>query len=324
MQMVGAYVIFFFFLLWLARYHLMDVARQALGLAPAQTSSAEWFSTRLAAWGLLIGSALIVFWLHLLGMRWWVSGLVVGSFLMFMLVASRIVTQGGLAYFTLTAAPLDGVLTIFGPGIFSASGIFIAGIIQKALFLDLRESLMPSLIHASRITEKLGQRRRIMTAITITLVLGVAVSFTAMLALCYRYGIRELGLDWASGTTLHTYENIVTLIETPPEISQWVRTFALAGAAVMLLLVIGYHRFYWWPLHPIGYLTCYSSAMRILWFSFFIGWLCNALCMRYGGANLFQKLRYLFIGLIVGDFLMGGIWALVGLFSDASYQVLPS
>ena len=324
MQMVGAYGIFFLFILWLARYHLVEVARQALGLRPVGTSAAVWFSTRLAAWGFLGGALILVIWLHLLGAGWWTAGIVVGAFLMIMLVASRVITQGGLAYFTLTAAPLDGVIAIFGPGLFSAAGIFIAGIVQKALFLDLRESLMPSLVHASRITEKIKQRRRLMTAISITLLLGVVVSFTAMLALCYKFGIRELGLDWASRTTLHTYENIVTLIETPPETSQWVRTFALVGAAVMVLLVVGYHRFFWWPLHPIGYLTCYSSAMRILWFSFFIGWLCNALCMRYGGVVLFKKIRYLFIGLIVGDFLMGGIWALVGLLSDASYQVLPS
>ena len=30
-----------------------------------------------------------------------------------------------------------------------------------------------------------------------------------------------------------------------------------------------------------------------------------------------------FIGLIIGDFLMGGIWAAIGLFGEASYQVLP-
>lgn len=324
MQMVGAYGVFFVFLLWLARYHLLDVVREAVGQAPAHRSPAGWFSTRLAAWGFLGGSLLLVLWLHLLGVGLWVSGLVMGSFLMIMLVASRIITQGGLAYFTLTAAPLDGVTTLFGAGIFSAAGIFIAGVVQKALFLDLRESLMPSLVHASRITEETAQRRRMLTAIAMALTLGVVVSFTAMLALSYRYGIRELGLDWASGSTLQTYESIVTLIETPPETSQWVRIFALVGAAVMVLLVIGYHRFYWWPLHPIGYLTCYSSAMRILWFSFFVGWLCNALCMRYGGIALFKKVRYLFIGLIVGDFLMGGIWAIVGLFTDASYQVLPT
>ncbi len=324
MQMVGAYFSFFLFLIWLARYHLRDVCRQTFGRAPSQASPAEWFSSRIAGWGFLIGTAAIIFWLHRLGMRWWVSGVVVFSFLMFMLVASRIITQGGLAYFTLTAAPLDGVMTLFGAGIFSAGGIFMAGVVQKALFLDLRESLMPSLVHAARITEKIQQHRRVITTIAIALMLGVIISFTAMLALSYRYGIRELGLDWASGTTLNTYENIVTLIENPPLTSHWVRMFALAGAVFMLLLVFGYHRFYWWPLHPIGYLTCYSSAMRILWFSFFIGWLCNALCMRYGGVLLFRKIRYLFIGLIVGDFLMGGIWALVGLFSDASYQVLPS
>jgi hypothetical protein len=92
----------------------------------------------------------------------------------------------------------------------------------------------------------------------------------------------------------------------------------------MLILVVCYHRFYWWPIHPIGYLTAYSSSMRILWFSFFIGWLCNAVCMRYGGVILFKKLRFFFIGLIIGDLLMGGTWAIVGLFSDGSYQVLPN
>ena len=98
---------------------------------------------------------------------------------------------------------------------------------------------------------------------------------------------------------------------------------ALAGALVMLILVICYHRFYWWPIHPIGYLTAYSSAMRILWFSFFVGWVCNALCMRYGGVVLYKRLRLFFVGLIIGDFLMGGIWAVAGLFSDSSYLVLP-
>jgi hypothetical protein len=46
--------------------------------------------------------------------------------------------------------------------------------------------------------------------------------------------------------------------------------------------------------------------------------------MRYGGVVMFKKLQYLFVGLIVGDFLMGGMWALIGLMGDStSYQVLP-
>lgn len=91
----------------------------------------------------------------------------------------------------------------------------------------------------------------------------------------------------------------------------------------MLLIIIAYYRFYWWPIHPIGYLTAYSSAMQILWVSFFIGWACNTLCMRYGGIRFFKNFQLFFIGLIIGDFLMGGCWATVGLFSDIGYKVLP-
>jgi hypothetical protein len=45
--------------------------------------------------------------------------------------------------------------------------------------------------------------------------------------------------------------------------------------------------------------------------------------MRYGGVVLYKRLRLFFVGLILGDFLMGGIWAVVGLFAGASYLVLP-
>ena len=324
MQMVGAYGVFFVFIMWLARFHLADIVRQAVGRGQSPVSPTEWLPVPVAAWGFVGGVLIMVVWMASLGMRWWAALLLVGAFFMILLVASRIITQGGIAYFTLTAAPLDGVLTLFGSKFFTGIGLLMAGVLQKALFLDLRESLMPSLVHANRITEKIGRKRLVAAAIGLALVLGVVVSFGAMLSLCYRFGIRELGLDWASRTTLSTYENIVSLVENPQVTSDWVRLFTLIGAGLMVVLVIGYHRFYWWPLHPIGYLTCYSSAMRILWFSFFIGWVCNALCMRYGGVVLFKKVRYIFIGLIIGDFLMGGIWALVGLFADASYQVLPA
>ena len=145
-----------------------------------------------------------------------------------------------------------------------------------------------------------------------------------MMILCYKFGIRELGLDWATRTTVSMYENVYDLIETPVKPGHWVLTFIGVGALLMLALSICYQRFYWWPIHPIGYLTAYSWAMEVLWFSFFVGWVCNALCMRYGGVVLFKRLRFFFVGLIIGDFLMGGGWAIVGLFTYASYQVFPS
>jgi hypothetical protein len=323
-QMVGAYLVFFVFLAWLARFHFLDILQKGFGFKKEKEIEQEWLSTRLAFWGAVGGGLAIVLWCHYFGLPFLFSFVVVGAFFLFTLVATRVICQGGIAYFTLTAAPLDGVIAFFGTKFFSGVGLVVAGVVQKILFVDLRESLMPSLLHTRKVTDRTTNNRRIFIFILLTLVAGIVVSFLAMLALSYKFGIRELGLDWATRTTVAVYDDVYSLIESPAETSNWVTIFTLTGAFVMLALVICYHRFYWWPIHPIGYLTAYSSAMRILWFSFFVGWLCNALCMRYGGVMLFKKLRNFFIGLIIGDFLMAGSWAIYGLFSYSSYLVLPN
>jgi Family of unknown function (DUF6785)/Domain of unknown function (DUF6784) len=323
-QMIGAYIVFFLFLLWLARQHFLDVLRQSIGLDKTAAGESEWLSNRFSFWGFVGGSLLLAYWLHFFGMPFYLSILLLGVCFLFMLVATRVICQGGIAYFTLTAAPLDGIFAFISPRSFSNAGILIAAVVQKVLFLDLRESLMPSLLHTRKITYGLVNRRIIVTGVMITIIGGVLVSFIAMLALCYKFGLRQLQLDWATRTTVAVYDNVFTLIESAAKPGPWVMTFSVVGAVMMLILVVCYHRVYWWPLHPIGYLTTYSSAMRILWVSFFIGWLFNSLCIRYGGVVLFKKLRYFFIGLIVGEFLMGGLWALIGLLSYASYQVLPT
>jgi hypothetical protein len=323
MQMIGAYGIFFLFLVWLARLHLLDVCKQSFFLSKPTPGRSEWFDVRISFWGAALGFALIIWWYIRLGMAPITAILIVGAFFMIMLVATRIICQGGLAYFTLTAAPTDGMIALFGAKLFAGASGLLAGMSQKVLFVDLRESLLPSLLHARHLQQNRNPALLLFSGLAMTIVASMTVSILAMMTLCYRYGIRELQLDWASQTTTAVYENIYRLIAMNTTTGTWIYIFALAGALVMLMLVTCYHRFYWWPIHPIGYLTAYSSAMRILWVSFFIGWACNALCMRYGGILLFKKLQYFFIGLIIGDFLMGGGWALVGLFTDVSYQVLP-
>ena len=322
-QMIGAYLVFFVFLAWLARFHFLDTILKGFGIRKEADLEAEWFSIRISFWGFILGGLAIVFWCHYFGIPLLFSFLVVGAFFLFTLVATRVICQGGIAYFTLTAAPIDGLMAFFSSNFFSNVGILVAGVVQKVLFVDLRESLLPSLLHARKVTEKVSNNRLIFLSIIIVLILGIVISFATMLTLSYKFGVRELQFDWATRTTIAVYDNIYSLVETPQDPGPWVVIFTLVGAFVMLALVICYHRFYWWPIHPIGYLTAYSSAMWYLWFCFFIGWACNALCMRYGGVVLFKKMRNFFIGLIIGDFFMAGSWAIYGLFSYSSYLVLP-
>jgi hypothetical protein len=322
-QMIGAYGIFFVFLMWLARSHLMDVLKESLFLAKPNRARTEWFDVRYSFWGAVFCFLGLIYWAVSLGMPLSTALLFFTASFMIMLVATRIICQGGLAYFTLTAAPMDGLLAMGGTKLFSGVSGLLAGMSQKVLFVDLRESLMPSLLHARKISHGKDPGFLLFSGFFFTILASLTASILAMMTLYYRYGTRELQLEWASRTTVTVFENAHRLVSSPVEAGSWITFFAIAGAVVMLILVLCYHRFYWWPIHPLGYLTAYSSSMRILWMSFFIGWACNALCMRYGGVTLFKKIQFFFIGLIIGDFLMGGGWAIVGMFTDSAYQVLP-
>jgi len=322
-QMIGAFIVFALFLVWLARFHFKEMTLNAFDFKNHH-SHPNNTGDKIAFWGTSFGFITLVFWFFFHGVSILQSILLIVFFIMFTMVAVRVICQGGVTYFTLTVAPLDAVNTIFGLKIFSNIALILGSISQKVLFVDLRESVAPSILHTLRVTRRIKGQKAVVCTIFIAMVVCLFVSAIAMILLCYKYGIRDLQLDWATRTTVSMYDNIFPLIQSHIEQGNSIKYFAIAGALIMGVLITCYHRFYWWPLHPIGYLMVYSSAMRILWLSFFIGWVFNALCMRYGGITLFKKMRYCFVGLIMGDFLMGGTWAIIGLFTEYGYQVLPT
>jgi hypothetical protein len=322
-QIIGAGLIFFGFMIWLARDYLLDVGKQCLRPNP-NASEVGWIPARISMIGAIVGIAALSAWSAAWGMGLGTSILLYLCFFAAMLVVAKIICQGGIPYCSLNAAPADTVLSLFGSKPLGSAGLVLGMSLQKMLFVDVRESLLPSLVHAGKITEKMRSRKFMGLAIAASLVLAVAASFFSMLYLCYRYGIQELDMDWATRTTQTVYSNAHRLLEVPQTPDNWVLFFILAGAAVMLTLVLCYYLFPWWPIHPIGYLMAYSASMRILWFSFLVGWACNTLCLRYGGTYLYRRIRLVFIGLIIGDFCMGAFWALVSLKTGISYLVLPS
>ena len=322
MQMVGAFGIFFLFILWLARQHLLMVFKSFF----KRDYLADYhglMSPRLALCLFTFGFIGIVVWMSFFGMDPLAAIVFLAVCFMLQLVAARLICQGGLPYFTLTAAPSDGFLAFLNTHMIGPLTLYLAMVVQKVTFLDMRESLAPSLFHASKLSDGSSPRNRFLWGVVWAIVLGLVVSFVAMMALYYKFGISTLPDDWAIETARRVHENVGQLLQYPEQPKHWSITFTMVGAAVMSLLVLGYHHFLWWPLHPIGYLTTYSSAMDILWFSFFIGWVNNALTLRYGGVSLYKEVRRLFIGLVVGDMVMAVVWLIVGIFTPISYHVLP-
>jgi hypothetical protein len=323
MQMVGAFAVFFLFILWLARDHLKLLFRSVYQGREIIQECHGLLCPRLALFVFLAGFTGVTFWLNVFGMDLLPTLMFLVICFMLQLVNSRLICQGGLPYLTLPLAPPDGFLAFFNTRLIAPLTLYLGLIVQKVVFLDIRESLMPSLFHSAKLSEGSSPRFRFLFGIVLAIVVGVVISFIAYLAIFYKFGLNTLPDEWAVETARRVHENFAQILIHPEEPKRWSIIFTLVGVGVMSFLVMGYHHFIWWPLHPIGYLTTYTSAMQILWFGFFIGWLCNALVLRYGGVALFREVRRLFIGLIVGDITMAIVWLIVGLFTPFSYHVLP-
>jgi hypothetical protein len=53
--------------------------------------------------------------------------------------------------------------------------------------------------------------------------------------------------------------------------------------------------------------------MHLVWFPILVGWLCKRSIIRFGGAAGYRRFMPLFMGLIVGDYLVGGVWCLLSI-----------
>lgn len=55
-----------------------------------------------------------------------------------------------------------------------------------------------------------------------------------------------------------------------------------------------------------------SPANDYFWLDMFVAWLVKSLILRYGGLRLYQTALPFFFGLILGDFVAGSAWCIVG------------
>jgi hypothetical protein len=97
---------------------------------------------------------------------------------------------------------------------------------------------------------------------------------------------------------------------TPPQLSTIVA--AIVGALVTFLLSTLRARFADFPLHPAGYVLNTSFANDFFWCDMFVAWLVKSLILRYGGMGMYRRFLPFFLGLILGDFVTGAFWSIIG------------
>jgi hypothetical protein len=92
----------------------------------------------------------------------------------------------------------------------------------------------------------------------------------------------------------------------------------IAGAAMTGLLTLLRTTYAGFPLSPAAYVLSTSWANDIFWTDMFIAWAIKATLLRYGGIKAFNRALPLFLGLILGDFVTGALWSIIGSFTGLS------
>jgi hypothetical protein len=177
--------------------------------------------------------------------------------------------------------------------------------------------LMPLALTGLRATEEAAQRRRWVVRLSfLGLLLAVVVFACRMLAETYARGALNSELWWYR-ESIWVFNNVLirdVLLRERSQTPDWMEVgFMGVGAGVMAFLLLMRRMFYWWPIHPIGYIT--TGIDQGLWFSVLIGWFIKRTVLKYGGGEAFKGLIGFFIGLFAGQFGMAILWYLVGLFA---------
>jgi len=147
---------------------------------------------------------------------------------------------------------------------------------------------------------------RLAILMLIASVLGSLASFWAFLSLGYHEG-GTYGFGYECFNRLERWLNYPTPSDIPAII------FTMSGFSLTLLLAVMRMRFLWWSLHPVGYAISGSWAINPMIGSIFIGWLLKWIILKYGGIQWHRKMIPFFLGIVLGEFLIGSFWSLLGI-----------
>jgi hypothetical protein len=84
-----------------------------------------------------------------------------------------------------------------------------------------------------------------------------------------------------------------------------------SGVLVTIVLSVLRQQYWWWPLYPIGFALSGSWSMIVFWCPILVAWLLKSFIIRYGGMQIYSRLRPLFLGLILGEFSQAVLWATI-------------
>ncbi|MBC7327903.1 hypothetical protein H5T87_07280 [bacterium] len=312
-QMLGAFIVLTFYMLWTARHYIREVLLKAFTNRSSLDDSKEPMPYRVAVWGFLISAALLVAWCGYAGMNILVAIVVLILFVFFiMLPLTRFVSEGGLLFIQAPFQPTEIINSFARSDLLGGKNLTILAYIQRIFMFDLRASLLPSVMDAFKISDSTRySKRHFLMCLILAILVAIGGSYISELWMIYRRGGVSMSPWFLLAAPQQPFQFLASALQNPTTPDWRAGTFLGVGLAIAIFLTQMRLRFTWWPLHPLGYAMGPSWPMIQLWFSIMVGWFIKVFILKAGGMKAFNRARPFFLGMILGEFVVGGIWIII-------------
>lgn len=323
-QGVGAFFGIALFAIWTARRTLAKAWQEMRRPGPSDTN--ELMSSRMAIVGVGLGVLFLLGFLIATGLQVAVAGVFLVAYLCFSLALARIVSEAGVGW---AFAP-SWSTTAFTTDVFGAHNLNARNLTLLQGYTnwstDMRDNPMPH----QAMSLKLGQTssltaRQFLWPLVWAIAFGIFCAFWAHLHIYYTYGaasakVRPALMNSASAP----FAKAANLLSLPTKQDTAGMTAAVVG--LLITAALGYlrQRFTGWPIHPLGYAIATTQSMDYMWFPFFLAWFLKSLVLRYGGVKMYRLTLPLFLGLILGDYVVPALWGVYGMLTGTQqYMSFP-
>jgi len=327
-QGTGAILALAGWVLWSARRQLGQAARVALGRRRATADAGEPLPYRWALLGFALCCAFMVWFLWLAQCRVSFAIALIALILAYYLIWARIRAETGLGLLPFPIEINELMMVPLGSRIFRLREIISLVSLRWAYSPGITTSyevFASTMIESYKIADSAHlNSRRLTAAITGGFVLSLVVGIPVVLTGIYHYGWFGFGFTrsgWLANTSGYGGSQIAGYLTD----AQYAHTDVngvlalLGGAVAVLFLAMMRLRFWWWPLHPIGYVAANTWGLQLWAMPFFVGWMAKTLIVRYAGLALYRRTIPFAVGLIVGDLLNSGLWGTLRLVRGGAY-----
>lgn len=312
MQPVGGYVAYVALSFWVARLHLGDVWRAALGRGGKGDDDDDALPARTCVIGIICCFVGLMWWCMAAGMSLPVA---LGQMVIYVILAvalTKVVAESGLLFVQATLSSLETMATLVGTEAIGARNLTVGMFIERGFMTDLRAFLMPSFMQSLKIADLANMdKRRMLAVFGLTIFVSTIICYWANLKIVYTYSGMACNSWFIKGAGPGGFRLLQSFLMSPRDASLTNVLAMTAGGGFTLLLFHLRQRFVWFPLHPVGFIMMQTYPMKVLWFSTFIGWAFKAVIMRYGGPKGLLTLLPVFLGLAFGDIFMMVVWLIV-------------